>query len=314
MKKHFLFAGLFAALIISAFWLSQCTGNPVVVVAPPVVVVDSTENHFCKTIQGAEYEVQHAMPDQAVGAKTKYWPNGSTLRVQFLSQNIARIALFKQAALDWSAVANLFFTYPAVGPYDIRVAFADNNGSWSYVATDAKMVAQGQPTMNCGWTSYDMFAHEIGHAVGFFHEQSNYNNPLCFNHAVVDAELKGSPNFWDQATIDFNVYRLADKATTEATPRDSESIMQYFFPGTWMCNLIPVFGGKVLSLVDKEFAARIYPKAIPPPPPPPGNNITLTFTQRNEIMRLLNKSKAATDAAKVASDSARLSIKKVVGF
>lgn len=274
--KYLLFFALFFALC--------CTNSQ-----PPTVPPIPEPFHVCKQILTAQGDVLQS-PTQAVGAKGKYWQPGQTIKVQFRYNNPARIAFFKQAAADWSKHANLKFEYVTTGG-DIRVEFADNDGSWSYIGTGAKDINKDWATMNLGWDGYDVALHELGHALGLYHEQSNYNNAICWNKEKVIKDLSGSPNFWSKEMIDFNVFRTESPSAADATAFDPVSIMQYDIPGAWTCDGKAIPGGKTLSKVDADFIAKIYPYPVAP------TTIKLTKEQAAKLLATLEKTKADAEAA-----------------
>ncbi len=82
---------------------------------------------------------------------------------------------------------------------DIRVAFQQGNGSWSYLGTVCRQIRVDQPTMNYGWLTPDstddelrrVVLHEFGHALGLIHEHQSPNRPISWSRAAVIAELSG---------------------------------------------------------------------------------------------------------------------------
>lgn len=312
MKKHFLFSGLFAALTISIFWLSQCTGNPVVVAPPvvvPIVVAESPKaefipnDHYCRQI----VTKQSLKRNRAVTVRGKLWPNGSIIKVKYFLGTIPQRQFFIDALAAWGAVVNLKFQTVTTGNADIRVSFNPGSGSWSTIGTDGKNVPQSQANMNLGWDDISTALHELGHAIGMAHEMASPNSSIPWNKPVVYAALAQPPNGWSKQMVDDNVFYKMTPTEADATVYDPFSIMEYPVPSSWTLDNVGIPGGKILSALDKSFMASNYPGIIPPPPPPPPSNLTLTLAQRNEMMRLLNKSKSA-------SDSAQLLGKKLMGF
>ena len=276
----------FALIILVGIsgWCSFCTntGKPD---KPPV-----SENVFCSTVQEPEQP-------GAIAAKGKQWPVGQTIVVQFLDQNPTRTAHFKQAASEWMKYANIKFGYTETGPAQLRVGFQNNAGSWSTVGTATSSTGKN---MNIGWDGTGVALHEIGHFLSLLHEQSNWKTPLCFNRSVVDAALKGSPNFWSQAMIDFNVYRLESEATAIATDMDRVSVMMYRFPGSWMCDGKAISGSDTLSATDKAFASKLYPFPTVPPP----TTITISRADAAKIIAQLDKVSLSADKANVDAKAA----------
>ena len=140
-------------------------------------------------------------------------------------------AKIQQFANVWSTYANIGFRFIDSGDSDLRVTVTPG-GSWSYIGTDAAGVSQDSPTINFGWfndqTADDEFSrvvvHEFGHSIGCIHEQSSPVANIPWNKPVVYAYYLAS-NGWDQATVDAQVFAVADQATTEETPFDRTSIM-----------------------------------------------------------------------------------------
>lgn len=237
-------------------------------------------DHFCKTI---------AIPGttaRATGMRGKYWTNGQTVRVGFIGGTQAKKQFVYDGLSAWAKVVNLNFTYPSAGPYDLRVAFVAGSGSWSYVGTDCKAVAQNQPTTNLGWDGLDVALHELGHWLGMAHEQSSPNSTICWNKEKVYQDLGGPPNYWSKATVDYNVFRKLTELEAEATTFDPLSIMQYSVPGTWTCDGKGIPGGKTISALDATFMALKYPK---PNQPPPSTKVALEKWKRDTIVKWLTQ-------------------------
>lgn len=95
----------------------------------------------------------------------KLWPNGSTLRIAFLSGTQEQKEFVKTHAIEWTKYANLTFVFDA-DPIDseIRITFVDE-GSWSYIGKDCLNIPKDQPTMNFGWLDTAVVLHEFGHCL-----------------------------------------------------------------------------------------------------------------------------------------------------
>lgn len=277
MKQTLLF--LFLAILASC--TQKQPDNPVVPPPKPTAVV-VPDSQFCKSIAPIPLSQQK----RAVGVRGKYWPVGATVKVKFVGGTTAQRQFVKDGFAEWGKFANIKPVY-TTGASDIRVGFNSGDGSWSYTGTDAKSRPSGEITLNIGWSGLDVCLHEIGHAIGLAHEQSNPKKGICWNEAKVIQDLSGPPNNWDEATIRSNVFFKYAPSSVDATNFDAVSIMQYSIPDTWTCEGIGIPGGVKISAQDASFIASIYPFTVTPPPTP--TKIEITTAQRDSIVKWLGK-------------------------
>ena len=298
----------FIMFAVFALAMTHCTNNgtndPEQKPKPPIVTIDTaqmTPNWYCATIE--QPELPGKKTQRAVGAKGKFWPTGTVLKIGFIGGTTSQIAAVKQYAPEWTQYANLKFEFPAAGPYDLRVAFNAGGGAWSYVGTDAKSIPQASPTINLGWIGRDVIYHEFGHAIGLFHEHQNPAGGICWNEANVIRDLSGPPNNWTEAMIRFNVLNKFNPNDVLTTPWDKTSIMHYSIPASWTCNNTAIPGGTVISSTDAAFVKTLYPGAQPPT-----GSITLTGADVDLIVALLNarQSEIDTTAARFRRSSAQI--------
>ncbi len=195
----------------------------------------------------------------------KTWMNGTTLRVRFIGGSAAQRAKAKEQALWWTVHANLKFEFGTAADAEIRVTFDESDGAWSYIGTDCRAIPLDQPTMNLGFLDGGTAAHEFGHAIGLAHEHQNPQGGITWNEAAVIADLSGPPNHWDEATIRHNVLRKYAVSQVRGTHFDPDSIMLYFFPGSWVASGVGTQANEVLSALDKAFiaGAQAYPRDAP---------------------------------------------------
>ena len=206
------------------------------------------------------------------------WPNGSTLRLRFIGGDRFRRGRVLAVAQAWFEHANLKLQVLPIrskAKVDLRVGFDEQAGSWSYLGTDARSVAENAPTMNLGWVGpgYDeavarqSILKEFGHALGLIQEHQNPNRTIEWNEAAVVEELSGPPNSWDRATIKRN---LLDKYRPfDYRPFDPRSVMMYTVPAHWVKTGQAMGGATDLSESDKALIARLYPRTAPRPSKPP---------------------------------------------
>jgi hypothetical protein len=204
---------------------------------------------------------------RAISPIGKTWMNGSTLRVRFLAGTSAEQTLVREQAGWWTEHANLTFDFGTAPDADIRIAFDPSDGAWSYIGTDCKHIPAGQPTMNLGFLDGGTAAHEFGHAIGLAHEHQNPAGGIEWKEEVVIHDLSGPPNNWDEDTIRHNVLEKYRIDQINGTAFDGDSIMLYFFPGSWTVSGVGTKANDVLSATDESFIAgeKMYPRDAPTP-------------------------------------------------
>lgn len=199
---------------------------------------------------------------EAIIVFRKLWLNGSNLRVRFMGGTSAQQAKAKEQAIWWTPHANLTFEFNNAPDAEIRIAFDPSDGAWSYIGTDCQSIPRNQPTMNLGFLDGGTAAHEFGHAIGLAHEHQNPDGGIEWNEEVVIRDLSGPPNNWTKDQIRHNVLEKYASDQIRGTKFDPNSIMLYFFPGTWVKSGIGTKQNDVLSAMDKAFIAseKAYPR------------------------------------------------------
>lgn len=194
------------------------------------------------------------------------WKKGQEITVKFVDGSEELRARVRAVAEEWTAVADLVFTFVDSGSAEIRIAFVDGDGSWSYIGTVCQQIDQADHTMNFGWLTADspddelrrVVLHEFGHALGLIHEHQNPQHPISWNKARVIADLSGPPNNWDPETIENNMFAKYEPADVIATDTDPKSIMMYPIPRSWTTDGFFVGLNGELSPKDRELIRQVY--------------------------------------------------------
>lgn len=233
----------------------------------------ATENarHYCVVVSTTE----QADNDKAALLNEARWNTGDEIRARFLEGDRDLQQRVQAVAERWTVpgLANLRFSFVEEGDSEIRIAFEQGAGSWSYLGTQCRDIPADEATMNYGWLTPDsddeeiqrVVLHEFGHALGLIHEHQNPKGGIDWNEPAVIADLGGPPNNWDEATIRHNVLdHYAPEAVT-ATDVDGLSIMMYPIPAAWTNDGFSAGLNTDLSDKDKELIAEVYPATVPDP-------------------------------------------------
>ena len=227
------------------------------------------------THQDASHYCMVPMPAESAG-KTKAallnefkWQPGTQITVRFLEGEEDLHKRVAAVAREWTGpqMANVGLKFVDNGDADVRVAFQQGDGSWSYLGTMCQQISASEPTMNYGWLTPDsdedelrrVVLHEFGHALGLIHEHQNPNRPIAWNRAAVIADLSRPPNSWGPATIEHNIFKRYDPGKVSSTPVDASSIMMYPIPASWTTDGFSAGFNGELSQTDKKFIRDAYP-------------------------------------------------------
>jgi hypothetical protein len=220
-------------------------------------------HHFCVVVSQQPQDSN----DRAALLNAARWNPGDVIRVRFLEGDESLRGRVRAVADRWTALANLTFEWVEEGDTEIRIAFRQGDGSWSYLGTQCREIPDGEPTMNYGWLTPDspddeitsVVLHEFGHALGLIHEHQNPEGGIQWNEPAVIADLSGPPNNWDEATIRHNVLGHYEPGTTTGTPVDPDSIMMYPIPAAWTLDGFSADFNGDLSEQDMAFIREAYP-------------------------------------------------------
>ena len=198
----------------------------------------------------------------------KLWQPGADLRVSFLNGSARQKNLVQRFAFIWSAYANINFQFGNHKDGEIRVAFNVNDGSWSYVGTDALTVPVNNQTLNFGWLhnkiqdteAEPIILREFGHALGLMNEHQNPYAKIPWNKEAVYKSFTNPPNNWTRKVVDANVFVTWNKNIYPIQkPFDPESIMFFRFPPEFTSGKIIAPAEEGLSQGDKSFISLLYP-------------------------------------------------------
>ncbi len=196
------------------------------------------------------------------------WSVGSVITLRFLEGAPELRQRVQAVAEEWTKLANLSFDFRNSGATDIRIAFMEGRGSWSYLGAMCRQIPEPQPTMNYGWltpASGDdelrrVVLHEFGHALGMIHEHQNpKDGGIQWNRDAVIKDLSGPPNSWNAETIENNMFKKYEGSEVAATHLDAKSIMMYPIPLAWTLDGTTADFNNALSPIDKAFIAENYP-------------------------------------------------------
>jgi hypothetical protein len=225
-----------------------------------VALVLSIQRNLSAPEAAALQRVRAEQPDRfRRGSRTKFWPNGATIRIRFLDGDPKAQAEVARIARKWTEHANVKFEFGSTGDAEVRVSF-EQRGSWAYLGTDAVVIPKKEPTVNLEVVDQRTVLHYFGFVLGLIKEHQNPRAKIPWNREVVSRELGGAPTFWNKETIENNVFRqFSAEDLGDYRDFDPQSIMNVSFPKTWTGGLT-LGGGDDLSASDKALVARIYPR------------------------------------------------------
>ncbi len=232
-----------------------------------VSIFSSMAQHTCtqKFLSSTNEDVQRTFSERAYE-----WENNQVLKVKFVLGGTAKLkSKVKKYADEWTEKTGIQFDFVSTGDADIRISFypeSRDQGSWSYLGTEALRVPKNEATMNYGWlTDYSaereiarVVLHEFGHALGLPHEHQHPDCPIVWDEEEV---LKDMSN-WSEEQVEYNIFRKYSHSVTRTTPYDTESIMHYEIPESWTIGNFSVDWNTSLSNSDLTLIEKMYPLVI----------------------------------------------------
>jgi hypothetical protein len=208
-----------------------------------------------------------------LGSKTKkiwgktdaFWPQNSVITVKFIGGDTQQKNLAWKRFLVINSISNLQYTRVESGNANIRVAFDQNDGHWSYIGVYNKQIPQNQKTMNIALNGSEddsewdrVVIHETLHSAGFFHELQHPYYTVPWNTQKV-LDYYRQTQGWSDAMIHAQVLDRDDPKNFKGTPFDPNSIMCYPVPKELTTNGFSVGWNIKLSPCDIAEIQNIYP-------------------------------------------------------
>lgn len=228
-------------------------------------MADSNPNRYCVVVSKSPQSEN----DRAALLTEAQWLQGEVIRVKFVGGDDVLRDRVRAVAERWTAPDMAQLTLEWVdddAEADIRIAFMEGDGSWSYLGIQCREIPEDQPTMNYGWIDANspddevqrVVLHEFGHALGLIHEHQNPQGGIDWNEPAVIEDLSGPPNNWTLEQIRHNVLDHYPRDAVMASNVDRLSIMMYPIPASWTNDGFSADLNADLSETDIEFIRSAY--------------------------------------------------------
>lgn len=126
-----------------------------------------------KLIEGDMVVADGMKERKAVPDSSLYWPNGEVIYTYHESINQNEMMVIEAAMQHWSQHTCITFRPRQANDYIFIRFRSDTQGCWSLVGRQPDRFGQGQDvSIGQGCANLNVVVHEIGHVIGFFHEQS----------------------------------------------------------------------------------------------------------------------------------------------
>ena len=211
------------------------------------------------------YVRRGALPRLAVSRET-LWKPGQEITISFIGGDKFQRGYTMEYMVEWLLHANIRFKFLENGKKgQVRIAFKQGDGSWSYVGKQALFVKADEPTMNFGWLDRDtdqkewerVVVHEAGHMLGAIHEHQSPAAKIQWNKPVV-YDYYWKTQQWSKQQVDQNIFETYSRGVTNSV-FDPDSIMLYPIPPEFTLDGFTTGWNTSLSERDKEFIGEVYP-------------------------------------------------------
>lgn len=219
------------------------------------------------------------------------WKPGQTITIGFIDPRAAawQMAWVEKVVAEYvQPHVNLVLKFGDYGSgADIRITFAHANQAYSRLGTQStwyKGSSEQPESMNLGWldeprgsftwngktytpppctwcssnTNGSVIIHEFGHALGMVHEHQNPEGGIKWDINAVLNYFRGSPNYWTDDQIYFNVIDKYDANLLNASQFDPNSVMLYSFPASLTTDGYATKANPVMSPTDIEWMGKVY--------------------------------------------------------
>lgn len=251
--------------------------------------MSSADSHpHCSTPPPPPLPLPASMPlnrQRALMVGNSKWVNGTVLHYAFFDSepnpawaavNDAQKDVVRESFEAWRGlpIGLNFEEVGDLGEAEVRIAFDQSDGAWSYIGRDILQAGQNEPTMNFGWDlttpyGHGTALHEIGHTLGMPHEHQSPFSGIVWDEAAVNAYFSGPPNNWTPEMIQQNVLEKLDPKQVEGSEWDPTSIMEYEFQAGLILEPAEFQGGiqppGTISEPDERWMRSWYPGELPGP-------------------------------------------------